>query len=810
MSVATATRKASVKESTTRTWWKKLQEDPDTFTLEKKINRQNKPKSRLQEEHKQSLIEFFDDNANAHIQDAVEMLTSKFEGLEIKKSKVHEFMRDECNLSMKQTTCWPEARTNKENVQKRYEWVFKWSNTDMDFSRNCIFIDEAGFDINVRAIRAWAPRRQMAVITTPTTKAPSHTILGAIPSVGVVNLSIRVPKQHPKVRKVQEGTTAGHYMRFIQETLSILDKYDQMRGFYFIMDNAPIHKQIEDMLCDKCKKSFQDASQLKNHKGNYHCLSLTVKYNDRQGNSTALTLKKDQQDKIICPICCKSWNTRAAVWKHFSKYNGNCQSFEVASSSDEENNSAEIANPVITMSPTLAAVPETNHNSPRRSFDEALLAACRQTGKPYEEKNKTIWILDSMNLQPFSMIDNTGVEQVALTLPVNLAAIIKPDRVDNHVELRHISTSQKRRWDGSVSSSKLINNSDDMEARFLSITHYGPFASILSKRHFTELKPDICQMLNDDWEAFAQLRFVCSQLLAGAIIINNKGEAVILNTVEAYGRSRSMDVHRERVSVKKGFSSPSSLPPINTRYPKTWATILNDSEGKKLVVGSKSMNVLVTSSLRVDIILPLSVGGITAAFDLPDGKNADIFLDKDSITKANALARNPSADKIDQHDLLHQLRQVRSSFHLPSTYMLCRSASEFTDDKRSKPFTIYTYADYDGGDHDSSNKIASQLFQKIGLNIILPDRKSVLNRTHVESLYLKYPNSEVKTVLKSIMDDENEEEIMIVGNKSLNQNLQILAAALSSSISSANKTVTQIIQSTFIQSHQINFWTEIY
>ncbi|KAG0735425.1 hypothetical protein G6F57_011944 [Rhizopus arrhizus] len=116
------------------------------------------------------------------------------------------------------------------------------------------------------------------------------------------------------------------------------------------------------------------------------------------------------------------------------------------------------------MSPTLAAVPETNHNSPRRSFDEALLAACRQTGKPYEEKNKTIWILDSMNLQPFSMIDNTGVEQVALTHPVNLAAIIKPDRVDNHVELRHISTSQKRRWDGSVSSSKLINNSDDMEA----------------------------------------------------------------------------------------------------------------------------------------------------------------------------------------------------------------------------------------------------------------------------------------------------------------------------------------------------------
>ena len=94
----------------------------NTFPLEKKTNRQNRPKSRLQEEYKQSLIKFFDDNANAHIQNAVEMFTNKFGGLEIKKSRVHEFMRDKRNLSMKQTACWPEARTSKENVQKRYDW----------------------------------------------------------------------------------------------------------------------------------------------------------------------------------------------------------------------------------------------------------------------------------------------------------------------------------------------------------------------------------------------------------------------------------------------------------------------------------------------------------------------------------------------------------------------------------------------------------------------------------------------------------------------------------------------------------------
>jgi hypothetical protein len=62
-----------------------------------------------------------------------------------------------------------------------------------------------------------------------------------ISSVGAINLSICVPKQPPKVRKIQggkkrktlvasnedglKGTTAGHYMRFLQETLDILDQY---------------------------------------------------------------------------------------------------------------------------------------------------------------------------------------------------------------------------------------------------------------------------------------------------------------------------------------------------------------------------------------------------------------------------------------------------------------------------------------------------------------------------------------------------------------------------------------------------------
>ncbi|KAI9336598.1 hypothetical protein BD770DRAFT_332080, partial [Pilaira anomala] len=51
----------------------------------KKSSRPSRAVSKLQDVHKQHLIEFFDENPSAVINDAVESLTSLFEGLEIKK-----------------------------------------------------------------------------------------------------------------------------------------------------------------------------------------------------------------------------------------------------------------------------------------------------------------------------------------------------------------------------------------------------------------------------------------------------------------------------------------------------------------------------------------------------------------------------------------------------------------------------------------------------------------------------------------------------------------------------------------------------
>ncbi|ORZ09370.1 hypothetical protein BCR41DRAFT_293443, partial [Lobosporangium transversale] len=59
------------------------------------------------------------------------------------------------------------------------------------------------------------------------------------------------------------------------------------------------------------------------------------------------------------------------------------------------------------------------------------------------------------------------------------------------------------------------------------------------------LTDSMCELLNRDWEFRPQFKFACAQLLAGSILLNcNNNEAVMLNTVESYGRTKDVDAHR--------------------------------------------------------------------------------------------------------------------------------------------------------------------------------------------------------------------------------------------------------------------------
>lgn len=118
-----------------------------------------------------------------------------------------------------------------------------------------MFLDESGFDINMTRGRAWSAIGKPAIVETPSGRAVSHTVLGAISSADVVYVSMREPG-NIKRRKVvgatkrktpgdklsvPSGTTGSHYMHFIVDTMDIMDTFPDMQGYHIVMDNAPIH-----------------------------------------------------------------------------------------------------------------------------------------------------------------------------------------------------------------------------------------------------------------------------------------------------------------------------------------------------------------------------------------------------------------------------------------------------------------------------------------------------------------------------------------------------------------------------------------
>ncbi|KAL0074858.1 hypothetical protein F4703DRAFT_1723095, partial [Phycomyces blakesleeanus] len=162
---------ANVNYDTALKWKQTYEDDPERNIPVKKTDKTiYRIVSQLNEAHESHLINFFDEDSTATIQDTVEDLTAKFADLDIKKSRVAEFMKEECNLSIKVLSQHPVARNKEETLEKRANWF--------------------GFDINMRRSRGWSPHGSKSMTETSSTKATSHSVLGAISAIGVMNMKL--------------------------------------------------------------------------------------------------------------------------------------------------------------------------------------------------------------------------------------------------------------------------------------------------------------------------------------------------------------------------------------------------------------------------------------------------------------------------------------------------------------------------------------------------------------------------------------------------------------------------------------------
>ena len=160
-----------VKIRTTQHYIKKYNDDE-----EKRLPiRCSKPaagrKGKLTEEHSRFLMEYIDEYPAAVLSDIKYYLCEAFPGLTISISALHRHLVQNCKLTLKKLEKLTAARNSDRVVALRKEKVEEWKATrSLDFCKNCVFIDEAGFNLHTQRNHGCSRRGTPAKGTIPTAK----------------------------------------------------------------------------------------------------------------------------------------------------------------------------------------------------------------------------------------------------------------------------------------------------------------------------------------------------------------------------------------------------------------------------------------------------------------------------------------------------------------------------------------------------------------------------------------------------------------------------------------------------------------
>jgi DDE superfamily endonuclease len=165
--------------------------------------------------------------------------------------------RERCKVTLKKLEKLPAARNSDRVVNLRKEKVEDWEATpDLDFCKNCVFIDEAWFNLHTQRNYGRSRKGTPHKSTVPTAKGITITILGAISQAGVIDISLKKPQAVAISKKSKEndakamvlsgrvGTRTEHFLAYISNVMDVLDR-NIMKGQYLIMDNAPIHTPVK-------------------------------------------------------------------------------------------------------------------------------------------------------------------------------------------------------------------------------------------------------------------------------------------------------------------------------------------------------------------------------------------------------------------------------------------------------------------------------------------------------------------------------------------------------------------------------------
>ncbi|CEP19292.1 hypothetical protein [Parasitella parasitica] len=136
---------------TARNYVKTYNNDPERRLPGSYPKPHGRPRAKLTEEHSKFLVDYVEKNTTAILDELKLKLCEKFEGLKISISAIHRHLVHKHNITLKKLEKIPAVRNSDRVIALRKAIVEQYKrDADKDFSKNCVFIDEAGFNLHTQ------------------------------------------------------------------------------------------------------------------------------------------------------------------------------------------------------------------------------------------------------------------------------------------------------------------------------------------------------------------------------------------------------------------------------------------------------------------------------------------------------------------------------------------------------------------------------------------------------------------------------------------------------------------------------------
>jgi transposase len=113
LSASAAAKQLGIHVRSAQRWALQYEQDPDS--LFKKRKSSGRPRI-LSDEHKRSILEWVDENPSIILEQLMEKLRQRFEGIQVSKTTLYWFVKNECNLSLKKAKFHPIDRNSEAKI----------------------------------------------------------------------------------------------------------------------------------------------------------------------------------------------------------------------------------------------------------------------------------------------------------------------------------------------------------------------------------------------------------------------------------------------------------------------------------------------------------------------------------------------------------------------------------------------------------------------------------------------------------------------------------------------------------------------